>query len=243
MPLQPWSTLLNDAEDGGGWDVLPAADYDLKVIKSEATQSGSGKLMYRVTHEVINGPYLGRKVFDQIVVVPDNPTALSIFFRKMGAMGIDKQFFAQNPSDHQVAEALLGKTFRGQVAIRQYQGQDKNEVKNYAPLTAQQPAAPPVPPQPTAPATPQPAAPVAPQTPPQPATPVQAAAVTPPAATPPKIDETPEPPAQPVVPPVPDTAPVAAAPVAPQPEAPPAPPPTPQPTPAPTGDAPPPPPF
>jgi hypothetical protein len=209
MPLKSWATLLNDAGDAAaGFEVLPAADYDLRITKSEAKMSSTGKVMFAITTEVTNGPYKGRKLWGNIVVSSDNPIALGIFFRTMNAMGIDQSFFAGNPSDAQVAEAMIGREFRGQVSVRQWQGQDRNEIKSYFPIKATMAGGPAVAPPPTVvqqAANPQPS-PGTPRVAPAPSpTPVAAAAAEP--APAPDLPPAPEPPAQPATPPVPDAAP------------------------------------
>jgi hypothetical protein len=233
MPIVPWDRLIDEAgEAAEEYGVLPAADYDLKITKAEAKMSSNGKLMYAITCEVTEGPYKGRKVWSNLVLTRDNPTALGFFFRHMAAIGIDKSYFKQNPSDAQVADALLGREFRAQLSIRQYQGQDRNDIKSYHPKVEGAPSAtaPPPPPMPTAPVNPQPAV-AQPSTPTAPATQPAAAATSPAAPAPAVGEPAPEPPAQPAVPPVPD---VDAAPTnGTQPAEPipaPAPPPAPQPT-------------
>lgn len=218
MPLKSWNSLLDEAGDAAeGFDVLPAADYDLKIVKSEAKMASTGKLMFAVTSEVTSGPYKNRKLWSNIVVSHDNPTALGIFFRQMNALGIDKGFFSTNPSDSQVAEALMGREYRGQVGIKPYNGQDRNEIKGYFPISKTEvtttPPPPPVVPQAQTPAP----APAAPVVAPAPAAPAPAAAVAQPPAPPVQTEVAPAPPVQPAVPPVADAvvAPPAEAPVAP----------------------------
>ena len=204
-PLQPWSALLDEAGDAAQeYTVLPASDYDVKIIKAEAKMAGTGKLMFALTLEVTTGPYAKRRLWSNLVVSPDNPTALGIFFRQVNAIGVDPSFFKVNPSDDQVAAALMGKECRVQVAIKNWQGSDKNDVKNYFPKTSAD-NAPAIPPAPTpvpasvnptpAPATP----PVAPMPAPVPAS----AAVAEPAAAPQHEAAAPAP-SQPEVPPVPE---------------------------------------
>lgn len=133
MPLQPWGQLVREAGDqSDDFEVLPAADYDMEIIKAEAKQTSSGKVMFAIRCKVTSGPYQGRLVFANLTVSPENPTALGIFFRQMAAIGVSKEFFSNNPSDSQVAEALEGRAFRGQVAIRTWQGQERNEIKGYS---------------------------------------------------------------------------------------------------------------
>lgn len=144
MPLESWADLADQAGDTE-FNALPAADYDLKIIEAKAKKTGGGKTMFALSCQVTAGPYANRRVWTNMVVSPENPTALNILFRQMAALGIDKSFFATNPSDHNVAAALQDREFRGQVVIRQWQGQDKNEIKNFNRLTNSGPSAAPVP--------------------------------------------------------------------------------------------------
>lgn len=204
MPLKSWGALLEEAGDEISFDVLPAADYDLKIVKSEAKQTSGGKLMFSITCEVTSGPYAKRKVWGNLVLSPENPTALGIFFRQMNALGIDKSFFAANPNDSAVADALINREFRGQVAIRQWQGTDKNEIKNYFPIS-RTPGTPVPPPPPVVTPAANPAPAPAGATPaPAPATAPQSAAVAPPPPPPVPTEVAPPPPVQPATPPVAD---------------------------------------
>lgn len=232
MPVKSWNDLLSDAGGAGNsFDPIPEGDYDFNIKECEAKLAQSGRMMYVAKCEVESGPHKSRLVWHNFVLTPDNPNALSWFFRNMNVLGLGREFFAANPSDHQVAEQLRGKRFRGQVGIRKYQGQDRNEIKQFFSATSGSlgnglptaaPAAPAPAPAPAAPAPVSAApAPVA-----APVAPVAAAPVVPPApafaappaapvvAAPPVVAEVP--PAPPVVqPPVPPVVADAAPPVAP----------------------------
>ena len=210
MPLKSWSSLIDDA-DGAFEDLtpLPPADYDFEITKSEAKQSGNGKQMWKITCRVISGPYQGRLVWSQLVLSPENPTALGIFFRQMAAIGIGKEYFAKDPSDHQLAEELIGKKFRGQIGIKAYQGTDRNELKSYSPLKSAPNAAPgaPSPITNTPPQNAQPSPPPGPAPAPQSAPP--AAASQAPQSAPVDNTQAPAPVSQPAAPPVADETPAA----------------------------------
>ncbi|QGF20314.1 hypothetical protein SEA_SIXAMA_164 [Gordonia phage Sixama] len=135
MPLRSWAELAEEAGDTG-FTAIPQGDYEMKVIQSEAKQTGNQKTMFKLTCEIQSGPYKSRRVWTNLVVSPENPVALNIFFRQMAALGIDKSYFATNPSDSNVAEALKDKLFRGQVDIKKYQGEDRNEIKSFSRYTA-----------------------------------------------------------------------------------------------------------
>ncbi len=190
-PSRSWQDLLDDAGDHkGGFEVLPEGDYDMAVKEATATLAkSSGARMWVLKAEVQGGPHDKRLVWHNLVLTEANPAALGFFFRHMNCLGLTKDYFAQNPSDHHVAEALVGRRFRAQLAVTKYQGQDKNEIKQFFPPAGAGVGAPP---QVTAPPVPAQAPP--PPAPPAPPAPSFAApAVT--AATPPP----PPPPAPPAV--------------------------------------------
>lgn len=180
------------ANAGSGFDPLPPGDYDVEIVKSEAKQSSSGKTMFAVQMKVLNGPNANRVVWNQFVVSPENPNALSYFFQHMAILGLDAQFFAANPPEATVASALVGRRCTVTLDQRTWQGTIRNNVKSLKKLAG-------VPAAPAAPA----AAPAAPA--PAPAAPAAAPAPAP----------VPEPPATPQPPAAAEAQPDAAAPSAP----------------------------
>lgn len=239
MPTRSWGDLLQDAGDNaGGFEALPEGDYDLSVKEAEATiAKSSGRKMFAVKFAVEGGPHNGRLIWHNFVLTEDNPVAMGYFFRNMNALGLNSAYFQTDPADHQVAQAMIGRKFRGQVVIKKWQGQDRNEVKAFFPaagagLGAPPPGAAPAPAFAAPPPVAQPAPPAPPAAPPAPA-PVQQVAAPAPVAEAPAVQV--------------QAAPVAPPPAPPAVEAPPAPP-APAPVPEPVGaaagagDAPPPPP-
>lgn len=166
MPTRSWTDLLSDAGETGNYDPLPEGDYDFVIKEANAKTASTGRTMYVAKMAVEGGPFNGKTVWHNFVLVPENPTALGWFFKNMGTLGLGQEYFNSNPSDHHVAEALVGRRFRGQVVIRKWQGQDKNEIKSFFPPagSAVGGGGAPVPPTATAHAAPQP--PAAPVTPP-----------------------------------------------------------------------------
>lgn len=255
MPTRSWEDLLSDAGDaGGGFEVMPEGDYDFVVKDAESKTASTGKQMYVIKAEIQGGPHNGRLVWHNFVLVNDNPTALGIFFRNMATLGLTAEYFRQNPADHHVADALKNRRFRGQLGIKKYQGQDRNEIKAFFPASGQGLGAPPTvaaPPAPPVQAAPPAAAPPPPAPSFQAPPPAAAPAPPPPPPAPPAPEpiaqpETPaveaEAPAEQVTPPAPP--PVVQAPEPPAPPVPPAPPAAPELVGAAAGDvAPPPPPF
>jgi pyruvate/2-oxoglutarate dehydrogenase complex dihydrolipoamide acyltransferase (E2) component len=160
-----WSDLIKEAgEATNSFEPLPDGDYELKVIEAKATTSASGKVMFKTTNEVVSGPYAKRRVWDNLVISPENSKALGMFFMKMGALGLGKEFFNSNPTNAQIEQALLHRSFRGTLGTRTYNGTQSNEISKYfaAPAVAQAAFAAAAAPAPVAAApAPAPAAPVA----------------------------------------------------------------------------------
>ena len=164
MSTLNWGDLVKDAGEsaGGNYEPLADGDYDLKVIEATATTSQSGKTMVKITTEVQTGPNAKRRIWDNLVISPESSNALGIFFSKMAALGLPREFFTNNnPTNAQIESMLVGRTFRAQVGSRTWNGSKRNEIKRYyvqqpgttaaAPVSA--PVAPPAPPAPPAPNT------------------------------------------------------------------------------------------
>jgi hypothetical protein len=99
--------------------------------------SSTGKVMFKVKTEVQSGPHARRLVWDNIVISPENPKSMGIFFSQMGSLGLGKEFFGQQPSNEQIASGMKDRVFRGQVGKRTWNGQDRNEINRYMPMTAE----------------------------------------------------------------------------------------------------------
>jgi hypothetical protein len=134
-----WADLVKDAGESssGNYEPLPNGDYDLKVIEVKSTVTASGKTMFKLTTEVQGGAYNKRRIWDNLVISPENKNALAIFFGKMAALGLPREFFNNNPSNAQIEASLDGKLFRAQVGSREWQGSKRNELTKYYVQTAQ----------------------------------------------------------------------------------------------------------
>lgn len=139
-----WADLAKAAgESSNNYEPLPDGDYDLKVIEAVATVSASGKTMFKLTTEVQGGAYAKRRVWDNLVVSPDNQNALSIFFSKMQALGLPRDWFLNNaPSNAQIESLLNGKMFRAAIGSSVWNGSKRNEIRKYYVAQAATPATP-----------------------------------------------------------------------------------------------------
>ena len=74
-------------EPAAGYDVLPAGKYVAQIIESEmrVTSNGMGQCLWRML-DILEGPYKGRKVFDQLNLVNQNTTTVEIAQRALSAI-------------------------------------------------------------------------------------------------------------------------------------------------------------
>lgn len=137
MTTVDFARALQDAKSVS-YEALPIGDYDVEVVESTALRSSNGKPMIKVQLQVLSGPYQNRRIFNNFVFSIENAMAVSIFFRHMKCFGLKEDFFAQmgaNGSMEAVASALMGRRARVTLGMRQWQGEDRNEVNQIKPYT------------------------------------------------------------------------------------------------------------
>lgn len=127
-----WNSLKKAADDAT--KPAPPGTYLCEVTKAEAgNASNSGNPMIKTTMRIVDGPAAGKTIFNNFNLTLDNAFAMSIFFRHMAAFGLDDSFFGAGPAVEQVAATLVERRARVTISIRQWQGQDRNQVDNVEP--------------------------------------------------------------------------------------------------------------
>jgi hypothetical protein len=138
MTTKTWAELY--AESGANspqFEVLPVGTYPVFVDSAEATRASTGREMLKIKYKVAEGhPNAGRTIYNNIVLVEENPVAMSIFFRHMAAMGVGENFWAANPSFAQIAVELNGKPCKVAIKHREYNGATQPDVVNILPPDA-----------------------------------------------------------------------------------------------------------
>jgi len=123
-----WASLRKTAEDGTR--PLDDGDYGFVIDSASATFASTGSEMIKATLRVTTGPQAGRKLWTNFVVSPDSAWALKIFFSNMAALGLNDAYFAGKPSMEKIAADLVGRGGVATVGTREFQGSERNEVKN-----------------------------------------------------------------------------------------------------------------
>lgn len=99
---------------------IPQADYDAQIVAASEDKASNGKPMFRLTWQIIAGPYAGRRLQRTMTISHDSSKAMKVFFRQMRALGFDDNFWLANPSMAYVAEMMINRTARIQVKIREF---------------------------------------------------------------------------------------------------------------------------
>ena len=120
-------------EHGKQAELLPDAEYDFVVMSATHKVSQNGKDMFNCQCKVESGPYTNKTVWHRFVISRESDIAMQIFFRQMKALGLDGTFWKRNPGAEQVVAALSGQRFRGTTVVKEYQGNESNEIKAIRP--------------------------------------------------------------------------------------------------------------
>ena len=114
------------------FEALPAGEYRAVIAESERkkTKDGASELL-QVKLQIIEGPFKNRTVIDRFNLWNKNPEATTIaqqqFKKVCEALNISK------PPD---SSALHMKPLMIKLAVKEYNGNNQNEVKGYKAVTA-----------------------------------------------------------------------------------------------------------
>lgn len=129
-------TDLQQVAKDAGFSLVPNGEYEAVVNKGvKIAKTSTGKDMFKLAFKIADGKTKGM-VFTNLTISPENAIALSIFFRQMSALGLGDKYFAANPSLEKVAKDLEGRRALIEVGTREWQGQDRNEIKSIKPSRA-----------------------------------------------------------------------------------------------------------
>ena len=121
-----WSQLMQDA--GNPAELIPDSDYAAVIDSCLHKQSKNGKDMYVAKWKLVSGPYAGKTLYHNLVISPESPNAMQMFFKQMNTLGLDAAFFGMNPTHEQVATNLIGRQAVISVGHKTWNNEARNEV-------------------------------------------------------------------------------------------------------------------
>jgi hypothetical protein len=125
-------------EDERNFDPVPAGEYLLQVVESDLNRKGNNEML-KLTIDVMDGPFANRKIFENLNIRHENPTAQGIAQRALADLCI-----AVGVAGLRNSEELHFKPFIGRVKIQEDKtGQygPQNRIARYRPRSNQPPAA------------------------------------------------------------------------------------------------------
>ena len=146
MPAKSWKDLMNEAEQGSKeFEPLTPGFYTF-VIKEPAKvgQTSKENPKFTINPSVESGPRENARVFHTFSV-SDSPYAMkNFFFGDLAAIGLGSSFFDTNPTEQQIAQALLGKRFTAEVFLEDAadgSGKQYPRLRNFSAPTSAAPSA------------------------------------------------------------------------------------------------------
>lgn len=144
MPAKSWMDLMNEAEEGSKeFAPLEEGMYSF-VIKDPAKvgETGKGNPKFTINPSVESGPRANARVFHDFSVSDSAYAMKNFFFGDLAQLGLDSSFFASNPSDQQIAQALQGRRFTAQVSYEEgSNGKKYARLSNFSGPTSAPPSA------------------------------------------------------------------------------------------------------
>lgn len=140
MATKSWAELMGSAEQPEDFTPLPAGPYTVRVESCEVKTTKTQKAMFAICYVVTEGPYAGRKIWQNLVVSPESPKAMGFFFADMAKLGATAEFFATEPAPEAVAAQIAGTSVQVTTGP-QRSDPSRQEVKRITALDGAAPAA------------------------------------------------------------------------------------------------------
>jgi len=113
MPAMNWKTLMDQAEEGAKEFALLDEGMYTFVIKDPAKvgQTSKENPKFSINPSVESGERANARVWHDFSVSDSAYAMKTYFFGELAALGLDANFFATNPTEQQIAQALQGRRF------------------------------------------------------------------------------------------------------------------------------------
>lgn len=144
MPAQSWKDLMNQAEEGAKeFAILDPGMYSF-VVKDAAKvgQTSKENPKFTINPSVESGPRANARVFHDFIVSDSHYAMKNFFFGDLAILGLGAEFFNQNPTEQQIAQALQGRRFVAEVFHEEgNNGKTYARLRNFAAPTSAPPGA------------------------------------------------------------------------------------------------------
>lgn len=106
-------------------EVMEEQDITARVARAEYKPAKKGTPGWEYQAVMLDGPWAGEEIVGKIWF---SRKAADMFMAHVTALGITQEFIDTNPTPEQIADAIVGATFRGKVEINEYRGRKSNQI-------------------------------------------------------------------------------------------------------------------
>lgn len=124
---EPFNVNDMPVQEDRDFQPLPEGEYmvEIKTAEIKETKAGTGQYI-NLRMDVIEGKYIKRVLFSMLNIKSHSDVA-----EKIGRAQLGEIMRCNNIATLQDTDQLIGATMMANVAIGEYKGQPKNEVKGY----------------------------------------------------------------------------------------------------------------
>jgi hypothetical protein len=127
-----WDKILQDQAEEATASVLPEHEYDVEVVKAEATKASTGSPMIKLTCDIVSGPFKNKRLWTNVVLKSDSPGAMRMALKKLAGLGLSREWLAENnPSTDMIARAIVGKHAVAKVVQREWNNEKRNDIDTF----------------------------------------------------------------------------------------------------------------
>jgi hypothetical protein len=126
--------LYEQAKEAGFAGEILVGSFVTEVVEVRVGRTNSGKEQLGIMHKIVEGPNAGQVVWHNVILSPENPRALAVFFRTLSRYGVPEQVFQQATGLESFVPFISGR-FVLECASREWQGQPQQDIRSVKKLT------------------------------------------------------------------------------------------------------------
>lgn len=141
-PVTSWADRIKVASEAttGSFEELADGVYSFVVPEKAKVAEKDGWPRYSVFLKVESGPRANSRIWHNFYTT-EKPNGMRMFFDQMAVLGLTlENFFSKNPTDDQIAQALVGRRFTAEVYEDDYNGKKSKKLRNFKPAIGSAPA-------------------------------------------------------------------------------------------------------
>lgn len=124
---------LSNVRTVGAGTILPPGDYEIVIKNAEPKQTKDGETYINLWYSVVGPTHTGAIIFEALHLWSGNPTRTEISLQHLKSI---REACGLNPNIGGTTDELINKRLRIRVGVREYNGDQYQSFKRYAPCVA-----------------------------------------------------------------------------------------------------------